>query len=1256
MSAPRFFMALSLVWVLASSNAAEQRSGYYYGRPVDGPLVADFVNPPQAASPWIEFEAPNAYMSIQHLPADFQAMAKMGFGGIMHIQLIASSKGSPVADRIMSTNWMDQIRVCMRQAKILGVDYAMNMAEGCGTGGHWITEQYAAKKLVYSEAMVDGPAKEVSLPPAVGPNWVAWDAAWRAYAKPTFYRDVAVIAIKEAPGTPMRPDAILTSSNFEGPARETFLPPSYTSDRDPNSFWQSLQPKKKELERQKQERVAAARTAAVAAAAARKGTLASNQKETSKVTPVEENLEAVKPELAPETDRDWVQHSYLHPIAAVGAVVVGGPEGGPWECELLSSNEEMNSSPFPFFGDRPREPVLPSAEDKKNFKPICSFTLNKVERKELQLPETEAKHFRLLMTYKAGQDAQLAELCLLRKDEKVNLRPGNKWWMFKSGNYAFSTLDHAHNRKPEKGTLALDEEYPQDNVPADVKSEDVIDLTDKVTADGKLAWAVPPGRWTILRFGYNTEGALARSVAPSVTPKTTEIAFEADVLNTKVAEYTFDYCAKPIIKAALEEMGKPPAYLHIDSWELGASGARGQQPTWTDDFAEKFKIKRGYDLRKFLPVMARRVVDSRESSMQFMWDYRRTMADLYADFYERLQQLAEANGTTINAQTPHGTYPFPHIDGLQAGGRVGVPKGEFWCYPWERRELGENYHNADLCDYLRNGISAARAYGHRIACQESLICTRGAVNMAPLDSPFATKSKKLPGRGDGFKTFVDDAFSKGLNEFCQFGFAHTWGKPLENMEGWGISRYITWLDQAYAFQLYMARCQSLLRRGWPVVDTAYFTGEGSASFVVAREYLRPTLAEGYEYDGINTEVILTRARVKAGRVELPGDPKGSWKNGAGCSYAAIVFPEDLQTMSPVLCEKLKSLIEEGATVICPKPQHVPGLSAVSGNAARLQKVADTMWGADPVAEKGEKRIGKGLLAWGRMPGEILQAGSVPFDLELRNYAKGAKMRWGHRRDGATDLYFMMNHCDEEREFTAVFRVADQQPEFFDPVTGETRVLPEFTPESGGRTAVAMRLAPYQSGFVVFRNRIQKSEVGSQKGKKNFPVAQPMLEIEGPWQVSFDAKWGGPKEPVTFEKLVDWTTRSEEGIKYYGGTGIYRKNFDVPNLPAAGRLYLDVGEMRSLGDVRLNGKDLGVIWCYPMRITVPAGLLKPKANELEIRVVTPWNNRVFGDGQLPKEKWVLSREGSVPIFFPPEDKGAKLMPAGLMGPVKFMSEN
>jgi hypothetical protein len=1145
-------VAGSVLLAVAQSNAAEQRTGYYYGQPVTGTLDADFVNPPQTARPWIEFEAPNAYMSIPHLPADFQAMAKMGFGGIMHIQLIASSKGSPMAGRIMSPNWMEQIRVCMRQAKILGVDYAMNMAEGCGTGGYWITEQYAAKKLVYSEALVDGPAKEVALPPAVGPNWVAWDAAWRAYAKPTFYRDVAVIAIKETPGTPMRPATVLTSSNFEGPARETFLPGNDTADRDPHTYWQSLQQKKKDLERQKQERIAKQRAEAVARS--RKQDVASAKSE------------PVKPELAPGTDRDWLQHSYLHPIAAVGAVVVAGPEGGPWECELLSSNEEMDAKPFPFFGDRPAETALPSAEDKKNFKSLCSFTLNKGERKELQFAETAVRHFRLLMTYKAGQDAQLAELCLLRKGEKVNLRPGNKWWMFKSGNYAFSTLDHAHNRKPEKSTLALDEEYPMDNVPADVKSEDVIDLTDTVTADGKLAWAVPPGRWTILRFGYNTEGALARSVAPSVIPKTTEISFEADVLSTKVAEYTFDFCAKPIIKAAIEEMGKPPAYLHIDSWELGASGARGQQPTWTDDFAGKFKTKRGYDLRKYLPVMARRVVDSRESSRQFMWDYRRTMADLYADFYERLQQLAEANGTTINAQTPHGTYPFPHIDGLQAGGRVGVPKGEFWCYPWERRDLGENYHNADICDYLRNGISAARAYGHRIACQESLICTRGAVNMAPLDSPFATKSKKLPGRGDGFKTFVDDAFAKGLNEFCQFGFAHTWGKPLENMEGWGISRYVTWLDQAYAFQLYMARCQSLLRRGWPVVDTAYFTGEGSASFVKAREYIRPTLAEGYEYDGINTEVLLTRARVKDGRVELPGDPKGTWTNGAGCSYAAIVFPEDLKTMSPVLCEKLKSLIEEGATVICPKPQRVPGLSSVSGSAARLQKVADATWGADPVPEKGEKRIGRGLLAWGRMPGEILQARNVPFDLELRNYAKGGKVRWGHRRDGTTDMYFLMNHCDEEREFTAVFRVADRPPEFFDPVTGEIRALPEFTAEAGGRTAVPLRLAPYQSGFVVFRNRIQNSEVGSQNGKKNFPVAKPVLEIEGPWQVSFDAKWGGPKEPVTFEKLVDWTTRPEEGIRYYGGSGIYRKNFDVPNFTVGGRLFLDGGEMRSLGDV------------------------------------------------------------------------------------------
>jgi hypothetical protein len=102
--------------------------------------------------------------------------------------------------------------------------------------------------------------------------------------------------------------------------------------------------------------------------------------------------------------------------------------------------------------------------------------------------------------------------------------------------------------------------------------------------------------------------------------------------------------------------------------------------------------------------------------------------------------------------------------------------------------------------------------------------------------------------------------------------------------------------------------------------------------------------------------------------------------------------------------------------------------------------------------------------------------------------------------------------------------------------------------------------------------------------------------------------------------VDWTQRSEDGIKYYSGKAVYRKTFDTPWLttPSACKLYLDLGTVHDLAEVRLNGKTLGVVWTAPWRIEI-TDTIKPVGNELEIGVVNLWPNRLIGDGPLPPEQ-------------------------------------
>jgi alpha-L-rhamnosidase len=253
---------------------------------------------------------------------------------------------------------------------------------------------------------------------------------------------------------------------------------------------------------------------------------------------------------------------------------------------------------------------------------------------------------------------------------------------------------------------------------------------------------------------------------------------------------------------------------------------------------------------------------------------------------------------------------------------------------------------------------------------------------------------------------------------------------------------------------------------------------------------------------------------------------------------------------------------------------------------------------------------------------------------------GEGVRAIHRRDGNEDLYFIANCEERENAVTCAFRVTGKRPEWWDAVTGERRALGQFE-EKNGRTLVPVRLAPHESGFVVFRASQDHSPAG-----ENFPAFAALQTIEGPWEVSFDPHWGGPAN-VQFDRLEDWTQRNEPGIRYYSGKATYRIRFDAANGGAEQDLFLSLGRVHNIASVRLNGRDLGVVWCAPWRASVPANGLKASGNDLEITVANLWVNRLIRDsGLLEKERltWI---PGKYP--FQSEDP---LQPSGLLGPVRI----
>ena len=1073
-----------------------------------------FQSPPVAARPWAYWWWLNSNVTRQGVTRDLEEMHRQGIQGVMIYN--AGGADTPQGPKFLSPEWNSLFKFALSELSRLGMEASINLCDGWDAGGPWIPAEAANKKLVWSELQVDGPravSQALPQPPTID----------------NFYRDVAVLAIREKASRPVQPAEIRASSAVGGYCDEKNWPPADVADNDPNTIWRA----------------------------------------------------AVGP--APNAPA-WIDYIYSEPLAASAIFLVGAKDGGPQNCALQTS------------------------DDGASFKTQLLWTMAKGESKRVEFPEVKAKVFRLVVQSSYTPDVQLAEMWLLRKGDQPALRPGIKWWWFKSGNRGFWDW-------PKQGPAVLEEEYPDDGV-QDCQSKQVLDLSSKMDKDGKLQWQAPDGRWTILRFGYTLEGQRTRC-------SSTVIGYEADMLDPIGIETHFKHCAEPLLDAAGLYAGKTLKYLHVDSYETGAD-VQGQQPTWSAAFLKEFRTRRGYDPLPYLPALARRIVDNREITDRFLFDIRMTISDLMIErFFGRFAELAHAHGVGIHCETGYGTYPHPNFDGLRAAGQCDVTMGEFW---WGTDIMSQF---APYCNVIRSVASPAHIYGKRIVQAESFTAW----------SHFLEYPATL-------KPLGDEAFCDGLNRvmFHQYTLQPNDDRPgYQYGAGTHIDRHVTWWPMAQPFLTYLTRCQNILQAGRFHADVCYFNGEGTSKYVPSKRFLKPALPPGYNFDCVNADVILNRMTVKNGQVVLPN----------GMTYKLMVLPTQ-RTMSPEVLSKIKKLIEDGAAVLGDKPLSSPGLTNWPKSDKQVKTIADSMWNEENtdhprvdnqvVKNINYQPIGKGMLIWGSAIDEVLKNDGTQ-DFEAPNGNKD--FEFIHRVIDGSDFYLVSNQANHVQNGEHIFRVRDRIPELWDPVTGIRRDLPDFKQTEDGRIRIPMTFELYQSFFIVFRKPIESPVPPS--NKKNFPELKQRAELTGPWAVAFDPKWGGP-ERVVFDKLDDWTKRPEPGIKFYSGTAIYKKTFDLANLPSLPKkkaIFLDLGTVDYVARVKLNGRDLGIVWTAPWRVDI-SGVVKEKGNELEIEVVNTWLNRLVGDAQLPPEK----RLGKTNATYPPDQP---LMPSGLLGPVTVRQE-
>lgn len=542
-----------------------------------------------------------------------------------------------------------------------------------------------------------------------------------------------------------------------------------------------------------------------------------------------------------------------------------------------------------------------------------------------------------------------------------------------------------------------------------IDADSTVDLTERMAPDGRLTWDAPAGEWLVMRFGHTLTGAVN---APSPAAGR---GLESDKLSRAATEAHFSGLIDKLCDDVGELAGPTLVSTHIDSWETGSQN-------WTPRMREQFTRLRGYDPLFWLPVTAGRPVGSLELSERFLWDLRLTVHDLImSEYVDAMRELANARGLRLSIEA----YGEPAID-LEYAGRADEPMSEFWTHG--------AYGGSSTLSVMS---SAAHVYGKPI---------HGAEAFTASD---AERWQEHPG---SLKLMGDWAFCEGVNRFVFHRYAmQPWlnRPPGMSMGPWGqhYERTNTWWEQTGPWHEYLTRCQWLLRQGKFVADLLYLAPEGSpAHFVPNIDRPSPLDRPGYNFDACPAEVVHRRLSVADGRLVLPD----------GMSYRLLVLP-DGGVMTPELLRRVRELIEAGATVVGRPPVASPSLSGYPECDAEIDRLAAEMW-----AGEGERRLGRGRLIWNRSPERVLADEGVPPDFTP---GREEALRYIHRRDQATDLYFVANKLDQPVDTVAAFRAVGR-PELWWPETG-VMTLPAFYRVEGGVTHLPLRLEAAGSVFVVF---------------------------------------------------------------------------------------------------------------------------------------------------------------------------------------------
>jgi len=738
---------------------------------------------------------------------------------------------------------------------------------------------------------------------------------------------------------------------------------------------------------------------------------------------------------------------------------------------------------------------------------------------------------------------------------------------------------------------------PAVDVSSAIKKSDVIDLTSKMQPDGTFDWTPPEGNWVVLRIGYSLLGITNHPATPEAT------GLEVDKLDRRfVKDYFEKYLDSYKETVGADEMGKRGIqYVINDSWEAGSQN-------WTDNMLAQFKKLRGYDPIPWLPVLTGRIVESAQASDGFLWDFRKTIADLIAnEHYGQLEETLHERGMKHYGES-HESGRALVADGMEVKKLNEVPMSAMWTQRPGVNNVQYGYNADD-----RESASVAHIYGQNIAAAES---------MTAAAAPWAWSPATL-------KPTADQELLNGINRFVIHESAH---QPLVGKApgltlgpfGQWFNRNDTWAEQAGPWVDYLARASYMLQQGRFGADLLYFYGEDSNLTAIFQDK-SPNIPAGYAFDYINADALIHELNVANGQIVTK----------SGMQYKVLALDPYSKHMSLPVLQAISTLVKNGAVVAGPKPTDDPSLA---DNQAEFEELSSQLFGDG----SGVHKVGKGVVYAGENLTELFNAVHVQPDFDYVKNNTDSDMEFAHRKLKNGDIYFIDNRSNHDELIDATFKVAGMQPELWHAETGTTE--PASFKIAGSGTTVPLHLEAWGAVFVVFRKPTREiSHVALD------PIQRKVATFTGPWNISFQPGRGAPAS-ITLDELVDWSQNLDLGVKYFSGIGTYKKTVQAPPqwFKKGARLWLDLGDVKNLAEVSINGKELGQTWHAPYRVDVTS-TLKPGTNEITIKVVNSWVNRMIGDEQ----------PGATKITFAdvkPYKANSPLLPSGLLGPVTLIRED